>query len=90
MKYELILIFNKNIDLAHEIYKIKENIENLGSVDKIKSIGEKTLAYEVKKQNTGFYVLIYFAINNKKDLSYIVQNIKNNNNILKHIIVENN
>lgn len=63
-KYESVIIINPNI----ENDKIKELIEyfkklitdNQGTITRVEELGKKKLAYEIKKCNEGYYVVLYF------------------------------
>lgn len=63
-KYESVIIINPNI----EDDKIKELIEyfkklitdNQGTITRVEELGKKKLAYEIKKYNEGYYVVLYF------------------------------
>lgn len=63
-KYESVIIINPNI----EDDKIKELIEyfkklitdNQGTITRVEELGKKKLAYEIKKCNEGYYVVLYF------------------------------
>ena len=65
-KYESVVI----IDPAVEEDKVKELsqkftdiINNDGKVEKVEDLGKKKLAYEVKKNKEGYYVVINFEAN---------------------------
>ena len=65
-KYESVVI----IDPAVEEDKVKELsqkftdiINNDGKVEKVEELGKKKLAYEVKKNKEGYYVVINFEAN---------------------------
>jgi small subunit ribosomal protein S6 len=63
-KYETIFIINPNIE-SENVERIIEDVQNLitgseGEVIKVDKWGKKRLAYEVKGNRDGFYVLINF------------------------------
>ena len=63
-KYETIFIINPNVESA-DVERIIEDVQNLitgseGTVIKVEKWGKKRLAYEVKKNRDGFFVLIIF------------------------------
>ena len=63
-KYETIFIINPNVE-SENVERIIEDVQNLitgseGEVTKLEKWGKKRLAYEVKGNRDGFYVLINF------------------------------
>ena len=65
-KYESVVIINPNLE-AESIKALIEKISNLinsnGTVNSVEELGKKRLAYEIKKQKEGFYVVINFEAN---------------------------
>ncbi len=65
-KYESVVIINSNIEeqaIKAIIAKFSDLINNNGKVEKVEEIGKKRLAYEIKKQNEGYYVVYNFEAN---------------------------
>ena len=65
-KYESIIIINPNVDeegIKALISKFSDLINNDGKVEKVDELGKRKLAYEVKKNEEGFYVVFYFEAN---------------------------
>ena len=62
-KYESVIIINPSVD-AEKIKTLVERftdlINNDGKVEKVDELGKKKLAYEIKKNSEGIYVLINF------------------------------
>lgn len=62
-KYESIIIINPAVD-EERIKALTESftavINNNGKVEKVDTLGKKKLAYEVKKNKEGYYVVFYF------------------------------
>ena len=62
-KYESVIIINPNLE-EEAIKALIEKISNLintdGKVNSVEEIGKKKLAYEIKKNKEGFYVLFKF------------------------------
>ncbi len=83
--YETVIILRKE-NYKESLNKVKNYIESLIEIEKIEEIGLKKLAYEVKNQNTGYYVVIYFrsAIENVRELERLY---RIDDNVLKFIIV---
>ncbi len=62
-KYESVIIIRPNLDeeeIDNIIQKVKDIIEENGSVTKIDNMGMKKLAYEIRKNKEGYYIVIYF------------------------------
>ena len=65
-KYESVVIINPSVeeDKVKELsQKFTDIINNDGKVEKIEELGKKKLAYEVKKNKEGYYVVINFEAN---------------------------
>ena len=65
-KYESVIIINPSVDEEKEKALIKQYtdmINNDGKVEKVEELGKKKLAYEVKKNQEGIYVVFYFEAN---------------------------
>ena len=62
-KYESVIIVNPNLEVE-SIKALIEKISNLinanGKVDSVEEIGKKKLAYEIKKNKEGYYIIIKF------------------------------
>ena len=62
-KYETVFIINPNVEDAgvkELIQKFSDIINNDGKVESVEELGKKKLAYEIKKNSEGIYVLINF------------------------------
>ncbi len=62
-KYESVVIINPSVeeDKVKELsQKFTDLINNDGKVEKVEELGKKKLAYEVKKNKEGYYLVIYF------------------------------
>jgi len=62
-KYESVVIINPNLE-AESIKALIEKISNLinsnGTVNSVEELGKRKLAYEIKKLNEGYYVVVKF------------------------------
>ena len=62
-KYESIIIVNPNVDEAG-LKALEEKFTGLinenGKVESVEQMGKRKLAYEVKKQTEGYYILFTF------------------------------
>jgi len=83
--YETVIILRKE-NYKESLNRVKDYMENLIEIEKIEEVGLRKLAYEVKKQNTGYYVVIYFksAVENVRELERLY---RIDDNVLKFIIV---
>ena len=67
-KYESVVIINPNLE-GEAIKALIEKISNLintdGKVSSVEEIGNKKLAYEIKKNKEGYYVIFKFEANPK-------------------------
>lgn len=88
-KYESVVIIDP--DVAEE--KVKELsqkftdiINNDGKVEKVEELGKKRLAYEVKKNKEGYYVVINFEANPEL-ISELERNYRIMDEVIKFITV---
>ena len=88
-KYERVVI----IDPAVAEEKVKELsqkftdiINNDGKVEKVEELGKKRLAYEVKKNKEGYYVVINFEANPEL-ISELERNYRIMDEVIKFITV---
>ena len=62
-KYESVVIINPNLEtesIKALINKISDLINTNGSVNSVEELGNKKLAYEIKKNKEGYYVVFKF------------------------------
>ena len=65
-KYESVIIINPNLEeeaIKALIEKISHLITTDGKVSSVEEVGKKKLAYEIKKNKEGFYVVFKFEAN---------------------------
>ena len=65
-KYESVVIINSNLEadaLKALINKFSDLINTDGKVTSVEELGNKKLAYEIKKQKAGYYVVYKFEAN---------------------------
>lgn len=93
-KYESVIIINPKInnkDLEKIINNVIEIIYNGGlgknNFEKTEDLGIKKLAYEIQGQKEGHFISFYFK-SEKKLINKIEQFYKNENNIMKFIIMK--
>lgn len=88
-KYESIIIINPNIvgdELKKVISKMQLLKENMGKVENVKEIGKKKLAYPIKNNTEGYYVLFEFEVDSN-NVSEIERVYRITEEIMKFIIV---
>lgn len=62
-KYESVIIINPNLEgesIKALIEKFSNLINNNGKVNSVEEIGKKRLAYEIRKNKEGYYVVFKF------------------------------
>lgn len=91
-KYESIVIVNPNV----EEDKVKEIIETYsamidknGKVEKVDNNGKKKLAYPVKKNTDGYFVVFYFEAD-PSIISELERNFRITDNIIKYLTINVN
>ena len=68
-KYESVIIMNPNInkeETSKAISSIKNKIGEYGKITKEVEIGLRKLAYEIKKNETGYYLSYEFEVDEEK------------------------
>ncbi|MDD5643986.1 MAG: 30S ribosomal protein S6 [bacterium] len=90
-QYEGLFIVEGKIgddDLGRVISQIEEEIKkNKGEVLESKSLGKRQLAYTIKRNSDGFYVLINFKLQGPS-LHKIQEKLKLNQKILRDLILK--
>ena len=62
-KYESVIIINPNLEgeaIKALVEKFSNLINNNGKVNSVEEIGKKKLAYEIKKNKEGYYIIFKF------------------------------
>ena len=89
-KYESVIIINPAVDeerLNALTTKFTEMINKDGNVEKADNLGKKKLAYEIKKNKEGYYVIINFEA--KPELiAELERNYRITDEVLKFIVVK--
>lgn len=88
-KYETVFIIKNDLKEEQKnivINKITDYLTKNGTITKIEDLGEKQLAYEVKKYKKGFYYIIQF-----NTIPEVIPELKriyrNTEEVLKFIVV---
>lgn len=88
-KYESVIILKVGLEeekMNDIIDKISELIKSNGSVEKVEKIGKRKLAYSVKNNTEGCYVIFEFETL-KEQISEIERYFRITDEILKFIVV---
>lgn len=88
--YEAVVILSQSIsDEAKVAFaeKMKELIVNEGELTNVDEWGKKTLAYDIKKQKEGFYILFTFTAK-PETISEIDRILRLDEVVLKHMIIK--
>ncbi len=83
-KYESVVIINPSVEeekIKELSQKFTDIINNDGKVEKIEDLGKKRLAYEVKKNKEGYYLVINFEAN-----SDLIAELERNYRIIDEVI----
>ena len=91
-KYETIMILDCSISQESRISaieKIKKYIESIGEIESTEELGKKKLAYEIKKNNEGYYCIINFSAN-PDDIAELERIYRITDEIIKFIVVRRN
>ena len=83
-KYESVIIVNPNVDeegIKALEKKFTDIINNDGKLEKIDNLGKRKLAYEVKKNNEGIYLVLTFESN-----AYLIEELQRNYRITDEVI----
>ncbi len=83
-KYESVVIINPNVDEEGTkalVQKFTDLINNDGKLEKADELGKRRLAYEVKKNKEGYYVVFYFEANTS-----LIEELERNYRITDEVI----
>ncbi len=89
-KYESVVIVNPNLEeesIKNLINKFSDLINTDGNIISVEEIGKRRLAYEIKKQKEGFYIVIKFEA--KPELiAELERNYRITDEVMKFIVVK--
>ena len=89
-KYESVIIINPSVDedkVKALIDKFSDLINKQGKVEKVDTLGKKKLAYEVKKNKEGIYVVIYFEAEPTL-IAELERNYRITDEVIKFIVIK--
>ena len=88
-KYESVVIINPNVEenaLKELTDRFTTLINSDGKVEQVNDLGKKKLAYEVKKNKEGYYVVFDFEANPSL-IAELERNYRITDEVLKFIVV---
>ncbi len=89
-KYESVIIVNPNLEeesVKNLIKKFSDLINTEGTVSSVEEMGKRKLAYEIRKQKEGFYIVFKFEA--KPELiSELERNYRITDEVIKFIVVK--
>ena len=89
-KYESVIIINPSVDedkVKGLIDKFSDLINKQGKVTKVDTLGKKKLAYEVKKNKEGIYLVFYFEAEPSL-IAELERNYRITDEVIKFIVVK--
>lgn len=90
IKYESVVIINPNVEentLKELIERFQTLINTDGKVEQVNELGKKKLAYEIKKNKEGYYVVYDFEANPSL-ITELERNYRITDEIIKFIVVK--
>ncbi len=90
-KYEIMYIVKTNLE-EKDIKSLNESLQEIFKLDdskivEFKELGQKKLAYPIKKEVNGLYFLLTVEANNQA-VNEFKHKISINENVLRHLIVK--
>ena len=89
-KYESVIIINPSVDedkVKSLIDRFSDLINTQGKVTKVDDMGKRKLAYEVKKNKEGIYVVFYFEAEPSL-IAELERNYRITDEVIKFIVVK--
>lgn len=88
-KYEAVFIFNPSLEEAERVAlfdRFKGIIEENGSISNVDEWGLRKLAYEIKDEKEGYYILVHFeaAYESIQELDRIAKIVEP---VIRHMII---
>lgn len=89
-KYEMMFIVKATMEsdeVKNTVDNVKKTIESLkGKVAELKELGEKKLAYPIKKELNGYYYVLQCEMSKEAEAE-LTRKVSINENILRHLII---
>jgi small subunit ribosomal protein S6 len=89
-KYEIMYIIKPSLD-AEAVKALNANIQKLltdngGKVADVNEWGLRDLAYEIKKEKQGYYVVLKVEVSDNKAIEEFDRETRNNDSVLRYLI----
>ena len=88
-KYESVIIINPNVEetaLKELIERFQNLINTDGKVENVNELGKKKLAYEIKKNKEGYYVVYDFEANPSL-IAELERNYRITDDVIKFMVI---
>ena len=88
-KYESVIIINPNVEenaLNELVERFSTLINSDGKVEEVNNLGKKRLAYDVKKNKEGYYVVYEFEANPNL-IAELERNYRITDDVIKFIVI---
>ena len=89
-KYESVIIINPSVDddkLKDLEKRFTDLINKDGKLEKVDELGKKKLAYEIRKNKEGIYVVLYFEANPTL-IAELERNYRITDEVIKFLVVK--
>ena len=89
-KYESVIIINPSVDddKVKDLEKrFTDMINKDGKLEKVDELGKKKLAYDIKKNKEGIYVVLYFEANPAL-IAELERNYRITDEVIKFLVVK--
>ncbi len=89
-KYESVVIINPAVDeegIKTLVQKFTDLINKDGKLEKVEELGKRKLAYEVKKNKEGYYVVLNFD-SNPAAIAELERNYRIMDEVIKFIVIK--
>lgn len=89
-KYESVIIINPAVEeegMKNLIKKFTDLINTEGKVEKVDELGKRKLAYEVKKNKEGYYVVFHFEAQPTL-ITELERNYRITDDVIKFIVIK--
>ena len=88
-KYESVIIINPNVDeegLKALVQRFSDLINENGKIESVDELGKRKLAYDVKKNKEGYYVVFNFEAQ-PDSITELERNYRITDEVIKFIVV---
>lgn len=89
-KYESVIIVNPNLEeesIKNLIKKFSDLINTEGNVTSVEEVGKRRLAYEIKKNKEGYYIVFKFEAKSSL-IAELERNYRITDEVIKFIVVK--